>query len=155
MLKVIFKVIVALLALGYAAFFLSWNMASQEIITWNLLGVKYTQALPVGTLGFAGLFAGAIIMAISCWSAWATQKAMVNKAVATVKKAKVKLQAQLDLINELRGEVERLEGELESLQAGDGTWGRVAADDPSEDAAAGSTAVDPLALESADDDEVI
>ena len=125
MFKVIFKVIIALLFLGYAAFFLSWNMAPQEVIGWNLLGVKYTQALPAGSLGFVGLFAGAIIMAMSCWSAWAVQKGRANKAVATVKKAKVKLQAQLDMINELRGEVGRLEGELESLQAGDGTWGRV------------------------------
>lgn len=153
MLKVIFKVIVALLFLGYAAFFLSWNMAPQEIITWNLLGVKYTQLLPVGSLGFAGLLLGAIIMAISCWSAWATQKATVNKAVATVKKAKVKLQAQLDMINELRGEVERLEGELESLQAGDGTWGRAAAID--QPGAAGDLSAGSPEVASVDDDEVI
>ena len=149
MFKVIFKVIVALLFLGYAAFFLSWNMAPQEIIAWNLLGVKYTQALPVGLFGFVGLFLGAIIMAISCWSAWATQKAMVNKAVATVKKAKLKLQAQLDMINELRGEIERLEGELESLQAGDGTWGRTEA------TPAQAERSDSPEVESVDDDEVI
>jgi len=155
MFKVIFKVIVTLLFLGYAAFFLSWNMVPQEIIGWNLMGVKYTQSLPTGSLGFAGLLAGAIVMAIAAWSAWATQKARANKAVATVKKAKGMLQAQLDVINELRGDVARLEGELESLQAGDGTWGRTeagnlagAADpDPSEVAAA----VD----QDVDDDEVI
>jgi hypothetical protein len=151
MFKVIFKVIVVLLFLGYAAFFLSWNMAPQEIIGWDLAGVRYTQALPVGALAFIGLFVGAIVMAASCWSAWATQRALAKKAVATVKKAKVKLQAQLDMINELRGEVTRLEGELEGLQAGDGTWGRVAASDlPGADLASSDA---PATAD--DDDDVI
>jgi len=155
MVKVILKVIVALLLLGYAAFFLSWNMAPQEIISWNLMGVKYSQALPAGTLAFVGLFLGAIIMAISCWSAWATQKARADKGVATVKKAKVKLQAQLDMINELRGENARLEGELESLQAGDGSWGRMSAGDLPEAAAAQPAPVGPADADDVDDDDVI
>jgi hypothetical protein len=146
--KVIVKVIIGLVFLAYAALFLSWNMAPQEIISWQMMGVRYSQPLPVGSLAFAGLVLGAIIMAGACWSAWATQKATANKAVATVKKAKVKLQAQLDTITELRAEIERVEDELASLQAGDGTWGQVnAGNAATPDAAAAPDAVD--------DDEVI
>lgn len=153
MLKVIFKVIIVLLLVGYAAFFLSWNMAPQNIVSWNLFGTRYTQAMPVGTLGFAGLIIGAIIMALACWSAWATQRGLALKGAATIKKAKGKLQAQLDTINELRAENERLEAELESLQAGDGSWGRVAAGDlPNTPVAATAPSDDD---EPVDDDEVI
>ena len=129
MFKVILKAIVGLFFLLYAALFLSWYLCPQEIGGWDFMGVKYSQTLPVGMLALAGLILGGIIMAISAWSAWAAQKAVANKAVATVKKAKVKLQAQLETIQELRGKVERLEGELMSMQAGDGTWGRVNAAD--------------------------
>lgn len=154
--KVIVKVFIGLLFLAYAALFLSWNMTPQEIISWQLLGVRYSQALPVGTLAFAGLLLGALIMAIACWSAWATQKTTANKAVATVKKAKVKLQAQLDMINELRTEVERLEDELDGLRAGDGTWGRVSAGDvvPPVASPSGQPAATPQG-EEVDDDEII
>lgn len=156
--KVIFKVIVGLAFLAYAALFLSWNMTPQDIISWQMFGDRYSQPLPVGALAFAGLIAGALIMAIACWSAWATQKATANKAVATVKKAKAKLQAQLDTINELRTEIEKLEDELDSLQAGDGTWGRTeAVADASVVAASGPATVSAVASEAAevDDDEII
>lgn len=157
--KVILKVVIGLALLAYAAMFLSWNMTQQEIISWQMFGVRYSQPLPVGALAFAGLVIGAIVMAVAAWSAWAAQKAAADKAVATVKKAKVKLQAQLDMINELRAEIERLEDELDSLQAGDGTWGRVNADDV---AVVPATTTDPAAIPAAvpdtdevDDDEII
>ena len=152
--KVIIKIIIGLIILAYAALFLSWNMGQQEIISWQMMGVRYSQPLPVGSLVFIGLVVGAIVMAIACWAAWAAQKAYADKAVATVKKAKVKLQAQLDTINELRGEVERLEGEIESLQAGNGTWGRVDADDIADLATVDGVTTAQAAAE-VDDDEVI
>lgn len=158
--KVIFKVIIGLALLAYAALFLSWNMTPQDIISWQMLGVRYSQPLPVGALAFAGLIVGALIMAVACWSAWATQRATANKAVATVKKAKVKLQAQLDTINEMRAEIEKLEDELDSMQAGDGSWGRVNAADVT--GAPVVAAVEPAAPAEAgaetgevDDDEII
>ena len=128
MVKVIIKVFVALVVLAYGALFLSWNMTPQEItgLYW-LGGVRYSQSLPVGSLVFIGLIAGAVIMAAASWAAWAAQKATADKATAMVKKAKMKLQAQLDQITELRTETERLQAEIVSLQAGDGTWGKVTA----------------------------
>jgi hypothetical protein len=128
--KVIFKVVVALAVLAYGALFLSWNMAPTEItgLYW-LGGVRYSQSLPLGSLVFIGLILGAVIMAIAAWSAWASQKAVADKATAMVKKAKVKLQAQLDEMNELRADNERLQSEIAGLQAGDGTWGKVKAGD--------------------------
>jgi multisubunit Na+/H+ antiporter MnhC subunit len=152
--KVIIKVIIGLIILAYAALFLSWNMAQQEIISWQMMGVRYSQPLPVGSLVFIGLVIGAVIMAIACWSAWAAQKATADKAVATVKKAKVKLQAQLDTINELRAEVEQLEGEIQSLHAGNGTWGRVDAGDIADLATVDGVTPAAAAAE-VDDDEVI
>jgi multisubunit Na+/H+ antiporter MnhC subunit len=152
--KVIIKVIIGLNILAYAALFLSWNMAQQEIISWQMMGVRYSQPLPVGIVVFIGLVIGAVIMAIACWSAWAAQKATADKAVATVKKAKVKLQAQLDTINELRAEVEQLEGEIQSLHAGNGTWGRVDAGDIADLATVDGVTPAAAAAE-VDDDEVI
>jgi hypothetical protein len=158
MLKVILKVLVALVVLAYGALFLSWNMTPQEITGLHWLGgVRYSQTLPVGSLVFIGLIAGAAIMAVAAWSAWAAQKAIVDKATAVVKKAKVKLQAQLDEINDLRAEIERLQGEISSLQAGDGTWGKVSAADLEAGtegvAAPGSTPAAPEA--EVDDPDVI
>jgi hypothetical protein len=124
MFKVIFKVEVGLAFLAYSALFLSWNMGAQPIISWQMMGVTYSQPLPVGGLAFIGLILGAVIMAVACWTAYASQKAHADKAVATVKKAKVKLQAQLDTIVELREEVDSLKAQIADLQAGDGTWGQ-------------------------------
>jgi len=129
MVKVILKMVVVLALLCYGALFLLWNNTVQEIVTWQMLGVKYSQALPVGALAFAGLIVGAILMAVACWSAWATQRAVAVRATAQVKKAKEKLQAQLDVINELRARNAQLDGELASLQSGDGTWGQASAAD--------------------------
>ena len=129
MVKVILKMVVVLALLCYGALFLSWNNAPQEIVTWQMLGVKYSQTLPVGALAFAGLIVGAILMAVACWSAWASQRALANRAAAQVKKAKEKLQAQLKAINELRAQNQQLDSELASLQAGDGTWGQASARD--------------------------
>jgi hypothetical protein len=154
MLKVIIKVLLSLLSLAYAAAFLFWNSASQDIVTWNLR-VKLSQALPVGALAFIGVVIGAAVMAISALSAYGTQKAAATKAVATVKKAKEKLQAQLDAINELRAEVERLEGELSSLQAGDGSWGRVNVGEAGAATDAGAQAAPSATHSETDDDEVI
>jgi uncharacterized membrane protein YciS (DUF1049 family) len=123
MVKVILKMVVVLALLCYGALFLSWNMANQEITTWQLMSVKYSQPLPVGSLVFIGLILGAVLMAVACWSAWAAQKALAGKAVSQVKRAKEKLQAQLDLINELRGQVTQLESDLDAAKAGNGTWG--------------------------------
>lgn len=129
MLKVTLTMVVVLALLVYGALFLLWNNAPQDITTWQLMGVKYSQSLPVGALAFAGLVVGALLMAVGCWSAWASQRAVASKAMAQVKRAKEKLQAQLDVINELRARVEQLDGELASLQTGNGTWGQVSAGD--------------------------
>lgn len=144
MLKVIIKVVVALLFLAYGAFFLAWNMKAETIVGFQWGADTYSQILPVGALAFVGLIIGALIMAIAAWSSWATQKTTADRATAMVKKAKTKLQAQLDTINELRDEVDRLQAEVASLQAGDGTWGKVTHDD-----------VPAAGEESVDDDDVI
>lgn len=155
MVKVILKVLVALAVLAYGALFLSWNMTPQEVIglCW-LGGVRYSQTLPVGSLVFIGLIGGAIIMAIGVWAAWAAQKATADKAIAMVRKAKVKLQAQLDQIHELRGETERLQAEIASLHAGDGTWGKVTAADL-EAGTEGMAAPGPAPAAEVDDPDVI
>ncbi|MCE5240532.1 hypothetical protein LLH23_18895 [bacterium] len=125
MVKVIIKVVVALGLLAYGAFFLSWNIAPQQITGFVWGGIRYSQTLPLGSLVFIGLALGAALMAIAAWATWATQKAQADKYAATIRKAKSKLQAQLDEINDLRDQVARLEAELEGLRAGDGTWGQV------------------------------
>mgnify|MGYP005834679809 CR=1 FL=1 len=130
MVKVIIGSVLGLLLLVYGALFLSWNMTPQDIVAARWFGgVQYSQALPVGSLVFIGLVIGALLMAVACWSAWAGQRALTKRAVAQVQKAKEKLQAQLDAINELRARVEQLEAELESSRAGNGTWGQVSASD--------------------------
>lgn len=150
MVKVIISVLVALLLLAYGAGFLSWNIAPQEVTGLWLGGVRYSQTLPLGSLVFIGLIIGAAIMAVAAWSVWTTQKATADKATAMVKKAKVKLQAQLDEINDLRGEIQRLECEVAGLKAGDGTWGAVTAADLN----AGSESADAPTAE-VDDPDVI
>jgi hypothetical protein len=60
--------------------------------------------------------------------------------VAQVQRAKEKLQGQLEAINELRSQVEQLEAELVSHQAGNGTWGQVSAGDIAVPAAVPATA---------------
>jgi len=155
MVKVIVKVIIGLLALCYGALFLSWNMGPQEIISWQMGGWKYSQPLPLGTLPFIGLVVGAVIMAIAAWSAWAVQKGAADRATGMVKKAKAKLQAQLDTINELRAEAERLKSEMESLRAGDGTWGQTNAASVEAPGKAGATVTDAAAEPPGDDDEII
>ncbi|MBU0607312.1 MAG: hypothetical protein KKI08_05465 [Armatimonadetes bacterium] len=125
MVKVILSVLAVLLVLAYGAFFLTWNLAPQQVVGFSVGGMRYTQTLPLGSLVFVGLVIGAAIMACASWSAWATQKATADKHAATIRKAKVKLQNQLDEINDLRDQVARLEAELASLQTGDGTWGKV------------------------------
>ena len=139
MAKVILKVIVALLVLAYGAMFLSWNMTPQEVTGFYWAGSRYSQMIPLGLLVFIGLIAGAAIMAVAAWVAWAAQKATADKHAATIRKAKVKLQAQLDEIHDLREQLAQAQGELEGLQAGDGTWGQVSAGDL-EPVAAGAAA---------------
>ncbi|NPV48259.1 MAG: DUF1049 domain-containing protein [Armatimonadetes bacterium] len=130
MVKVIIGAVLGLLLLVYGALFLAWNMTPQDIVALRWFGgVQYSQALPVGSLVFIGLVVGALLMAIACWSAWASQRSIAKRAVAQVQKAKEKLQAQLDAINELRAQVAQLEEELESSRAGNGTWGQVSAGD--------------------------
>lgn len=137
--KVILSVVAILLVLSYGAFFLSWNIAPQQVtgLLWG--GERFSQSLPLGSLVFIGLILGALLMGWASWSAWSTQKALADKHAATIRKAKTKLQAQLDEINELRAEVDRLQGELAGLQAGDGTWGKVS----QADVEAGTAAVEP------------
>lgn len=123
MFKAIVIVFLGIVLLAYGSLFFAWNLTPQEITSWQL-GARYSQVLPVGSLAFIGLVLGALIMAVATASTYASQRATTRKAAATIRKAKAKLQAQLDAINELRGEVERLEGELAGLRAGDGTWGK-------------------------------
>jgi len=161
MVKVILSVLAALLVLVYGAFFLTWNLAPQQVFGFVFGGTRYSQTLPLGSLVFIGLIIGAVVMACASWSAWAAQKAVANKHAATIRKAKVKLQAQLDEINDLRDQAARLQGELEGLQAGDGTWGRVTQADLAAGASgaapadeAGDTETPPAAPE-VDDPDVI
>jgi len=161
MVKVIVSVVALLLVLTYGAFFLSWNIAPQQVTGFLWGGMRYSQALPLGSLVFLGLVLGALVMGAAAWSAWAGQKATADKHAATIRKAKTKLQTQLDEINDLRSDVERLQGELASLQAGDGTWGRASQADIEAGAvavqaagaapAAGATAAEP----EVDDPDVI
>lgn len=153
MAKVIVKVIVALLVLAYGAMFLSWNMTPQEVTGFYWAGTRYSQMVPLGLLVFIGLIAGAVIMAVAAWAAWAAQKATADKHAATIRKAKVKLQAQLDEIHDLREQLAQAQGELEGLQSGDGTWGQVSAGDL-EPVAAGAAASAPAEPE-VDDPDVI
>jgi hypothetical protein len=157
MVKVIVKVLVALGVLAYGALFLSWNMTPQEITGLSLGSVRYSQMLPAGSLVFIGLIVGAVIMAAAAWSSWAAQKAAADHAAAVVKKAKVKLQAQLDEMNNLRAEVQKLQGDITSLQAGDGTWGKVSATDLGAAAASDETAgaATPAPAAEVDDPDVI
>jgi len=128
MVKVIVVTFLVLLLLLYGAAFLLWNMTPQDIVAMRWLGgVQYSQALPVGSLVFIGLVLGALLMA--CWSAWAAQRALAQRAIAQVQRAKEKLQAQLDAIHELRAQVAELEAQRESWKAGNGTWGQVSAGD--------------------------
>lgn len=145
--KVIVSVLVVLALLAYGACFLSWNLAPQEVTGFVLLGTRYSQSLPLGSLVFIGLVLGAVVMAIATWSAWASQKATADKHAATIRRAKAKLQDQLDEINDLRAEVERLEGQVASLQSGDGTWGQVT----QADIAAGAAATTPTGADPSPD----
>jgi hypothetical protein len=120
----------ALLALScYGALFLSWNQTPQDIVTFQAGGTRFSQPLPIGALVFIGLVVGMLVMAVASWSAWAGQRGLARKAAAQVGKAREKLQAQLDLINELRARTVELEAELASARTGNGTWGQVAAGD--------------------------
>lgn len=154
MLKVVISVLIALLIVAYGAAFLAWNMTAQEVVGWQAFGVRYSQHLPVGSLVFVGLILGALIMAIAAGSTWAAQKARADKATAMVKKAKVKLQAQLDEINDLRDEIGRLEGQVASLQSGDGTWGQTTYVETPGEGAEEAVLVVPSETE-VDDDDVI
>lgn len=153
MVKVILKVVVGLAALTYGAFFLSWNMATQEVTGWQMLGMRYSQQVPLGALVFIGLVGGAVIMALAAWTAWAAQKATADRAVGQVRKAKEKLQAQLDHINELRAEIDHLEVQLEGLQSGDGTWGQPQY--PTTGAEEAPLAAEKTVSVDEDDDEII
>lgn len=158
MVKVILSVLVVLLVLAYGAFFLTWNLVPQQVTGFVWAGVRYSQPLPLGSLVFIGLVLGAVVMACASWSAWSAQKAVANKHAATIRKAKVKLQTQLDEINDLRDQVGRLQAELESLQAGDGTWGQVTQADLEGGVAEAAPAAEPAdtaATPEVDDPDVI
>jgi len=154
MLKVVISVLIALLIVAYGAAFLAWNMTSQDVVGWQAFGVRYSQHLPVGSLLFVGLFIGALIMGIAAVATWSAQKSRADKATAMVKKAKVKLQAQLDEINDLRDEIDRLEAQVASLQSGDGTWGQTTYAEASADSAMQEGEAAPAETE-VDDDDVI
>lgn len=155
MAKVIAKVLIALGVLTYAAFFLSWNMTPQEVVGFYWAGMRYSQMLPVGSLVFVGLIAGAMIMAAAAWSAWSAQKAVADKHAATVRRAKAMLQEQREEIEALQAKITELEGKIASLQAGNGTWGEVTGADLMEaqerlqEASCGSDAVSGAGREQA------
>jgi hypothetical protein len=146
MAKVVLTTVVVLALSCYGALFLSWNQTPQDIVTLQVGGTRFSQPLPIGALVFIGLVVGMIVMAVASWSAWAGQRGVAQKAAAQVKKAREKLQAQLDLINELRARTAELEAELANARTGNGTWGQVAAGDiavPEVPAASAHSAEDP------------
>lgn len=160
MVKVIISVLLALLVVAYGAAFFAWNMTPQEVIGLQVMGQRYSQNLPIGSLVFVGLIIGAIIMGVAAVGTWSSQRARADKATAMVKKAKVKLQAQLDTINELRDEVDRLEAQIASLHAGNGTWGQPVYQEPSDEpeimlSEPADTATAVPAQGEVDDDDII
>lgn len=140
MFRVITKVILALIAICYGALFLTWNSREITVIGLRLPGGdRLEQAMPQGLLLFGGLILGVLLMSIALWASCAAMKAQVNHLNALVERAKEKLKAQLDAIQALRKDNERLTAELARAASGAAGGGQtvpadaVAAEDDDED----------------------
>jgi len=116
MTKVILRVLILLVIIGYAALFISWNPDYVTVCggMWppEPQGERWVQELPLGYLPLIGAVGGVILMAIVAWGEWSHQKATSDQARAQVQKAKVKLQELVDRIKRQRAQIDQLEQQL-------------------------------------------
>lgn len=101
MLRAVATVIVLVLICGYVALFLSWNATPRPIVTLQLGGTTYEQAMPVGFLFVIGVLVGSIVMAIALWGPWNALKANEAQQRELIQRARTRLKAQEDKIREL------------------------------------------------------
>ena len=121
MAKVILKVLVLIIVIGYAALFMSWNPTPTTVVgaIWPPTdGQQWVEELPLGCLPLLGAVLGAVFMAIAAWGEWARQKGAADKASAQVQQAKTKLQELADRINQQRDQITQLERKLAQVQPG-------------------------------------
>ncbi len=121
MAKVILKVLVLIIVIGYAALFISWNPTPTTVVgaIWPPTdGQQWVQELPVGYLPLVGAVVGAVFMAIAAWGEWARQKGTADRASAQVQQAKTKLQDLADRINQQRTQIAELKKKLARVQPG-------------------------------------
>ena len=114
--KVILKVLLLLIIVGYAALFLVWNPNYVTVcgLVWPPVpqGERWIEQLPLGSLPLMGAVLGVILMAIAAWGEWARQKATADQARAQVQKAKVKLQELVGKIKEQHSQIQELQRQV-------------------------------------------
>ena len=120
MLKAILIVVLLLVALCYAALFLTWNGDMRvNLLVWRIGGDPWwLQSVPAGLLPVAGAVAGALVMAFAAWGPWATQRRAAKTAEAKVQKAVEKFNEQKGRLAERNETIQRLQDHIAELEKG-------------------------------------
>jgi hypothetical protein len=154
MFKVIVCVLLAVVLMGYGAFFITWNMDVVHITGFELGETAYGTDMPVSFLALAGVVVGVLIMAIAAWSTWAGQRHAAMEARARLELAKKKLGERTDMVRVLREDVASLRAALNASAGAPET--DVTADDAgAEDDGAEKPDAIELSVDDIEDDEVI
>jgi hypothetical protein len=146
-------VLIAVLAFGYAAMFVSWNATTTTVVGLNTPWTnKLVEDLPVWSLPFIGGVIGIFAMLFSAWALWSGQKRQADKYKRQVDKAK-------RIIAERNRTIEDQQQRIDELEAGAPGAQDSAAEVGTE--VAGDAEGEPLAepepkqADGDDDDEVI
>ncbi len=110
--KVILVVLLVVLLAGYAAMFITWNMAEIDVVGLVYGGTGQGVRMPIGFLALGGVVIGVLVMGFAAWSAWAGEAGKARGASAQLGAAKQKLDERTQMVRDLRDEVADLKKEL-------------------------------------------
>ena len=121
--RTVLTVLLVIIALLYAAFFVSWNAANVVVVGLDApYPTKMVEDLPLWSLPFIGGVAGVFAMLFSMWTLWAGQKRQTDKFKRQVARAK-------QIIADRNGAIEKHEQRIADLE------GQVAAQEAAAEAA--------------------
>jgi hypothetical protein len=152
LLRVVGIVLLTLIALTYAAMFVSWNPGTTAVVGCKLPTGTFVEDLPVWSLPFIGGVIGVLAMLFSTWALWSGQKRQTDRFKKQVDKAKKIIIERNNTIEKQEQRVAELEAALAETATAPAAPAEDGEDAPTE---THSESQPPVSEPDEDDDEVI